>query len=1552
MRGVVPAVVDWLVRTIAENAEKAYARVNSQQEPGMQNDTDMEIIDVDDMVVSPRSHIFSPTAASTNRSQRDELSLSANNEVAHSIGHLGSTGRGLFLVLHADDIHVKSQVVEALRHFWGTNMFISDMVLNRMVDALKQYGQLVIWGTSDICAELTSAQAHLWMDGDKVACTRVGEIMLERAHRLLRHGMFCSIVTYDELLLEQQAVGILQWLSIVARSCDPLCLEVAECILPNRHLVPLLRSDFKMSSRVTKAWYALLLTLLAVPTFKSHLAAAYCDTYADVTSKYARGMGVLERSGYTLSVQFLNRVTYVIDLVQSRDLLGKLGESLLETMKVATKSQHYNGRLDPNHFVLAHRRYSPCVSDLKCVLNVAGMPRVACCAKTTFLKDWVATLAIAQFMDPQSWRNWNQGHVEDESRGWVGAFNASISLGSLFERLLGWQDDDEPPIKDSNSSLSTDLMTFVDLTFYIVVKGIGPWQLKEAEAYQATTLSSSIPPHKRCSRSLPFSTVASKRGTPLAMRHLPVSQMTPFSFHLPLHRFAASAMRELCLRKDDSNFGMHNLMQRLRADVQDDTSDNLFLGLMEFPLLVLSRVAQVRSDLWRRNGPNLTDQVLNYQEPPFCRNMRDNDILLVQFAVLGRNRCLDRSNTRDSEVGMAFLTNLLLHRLGIFDFAGFFMAPNSATEKYQHEANAGLYPREEAAPDAFSNDTPLPWTYSPARDTSSRMKLLEEYLHFIIVFVSELPPVVPNNKDEQTEQAKHRLFREVIHRLASGPKTHSELSEVHHVLSHWDNALLSEEGKLVNPDDATGAALGAVLSDVADRRVSRGGKPEPDKWELKKTAWAAYDPAFFHISTRHHQVAAESRPKPNLDPSGQYKWEATPFAPMPASAHQCFTRLRRDATADGCVLALAYKVLHLHFRGDSRKELSDLRGREMYEDKEMSEIAVARVVHLLTLAAYAWDGAASSNINWRDDGGGSAGSIFFDWQAETAPTVTDWINHFLLEDPSVLLDCEWYKGEESAFVLLQKLAKSGGENGSFIAQDASLRSGAAWICSFASRRSKRAASNYLGKNSMDGSIGKKENAALDMETRKRLAKEKALARMNAQAAKFASMMDVKLGDNEESSDQSMGIDKNPLASSPVTPNRPIRAGSFGSSLSSASSMSLTPGDSDGPNVPNFVSLASDVRNIDLATIPQRLLQCRPRCIICNDEEHVEARQFDRVNLDENDDGESQRKKSRRRGDNALGFVGYAQASTVLKGGGGPPPGLDLAEFAVRGFVGTHVALCGHAVHFECCESYLATVSHREDRAIGKRDEFRCPLCQRLSNCLVPFIDVGVDWIESPTIDPSVGEPKHLHLPLVDYCSQDSMMVDSTFQPGVSRRTCLNDFLECTNWWVSKHNAHYGWDGHSAFVDKMSFFPTLSDHADNLSKKPARKLRSLKKKDLYAAWNAMMRTPRYVKRRLRPRSAALRNEENSSMHTADISFGEESSGETVVWRRFLDQITDIGYKADSRRLGDEQFHSFFGEFRHFVAEKHAYNTLRNSETSRETRDVSSCGCQLVCSLLFV
>eukprot|EP00560_Eucampia_antarctica_P003644 CAMPEP_0197839360 /NCGR_PEP_ID=MMETSP1437-20131217/42314_1 /TAXON_ID=49252 ORGANISM="Eucampia antarctica, Strain CCMP1452" /NCGR_SAMPLE_ID=MMETSP1437 /ASSEMBLY_ACC=CAM_ASM_001096 /LENGTH=268 /DNA_ID=CAMNT_0043448315 /DNA_START=27 /DNA_END=830 /DNA_ORIENTATION=- len=157
----------------------------------------------------------------------------------------------------------------------------------------------------------------------------------------------------------------------------------------------------------------------------------------------------------------------------------------------------------------------------------------------------------------------------------------------------------------------------------------------------------------------------------------------------------------------------------------------------------------------------------------------------------------------------------------------------------------------------------------------------------------------------------------------------------------------------------------------------------------------------------------------------------------------------------------------------------------------------------------------------------------------------------------------------------------------------------------------------------------------------------------------------------------------------------------------------------------------------------RLFEERPRCIICSDDGPGTGSLLETSSsnfcVETNEDRPIVQNESRTNGDSVLALCGYAQASSVLKCGGGVPSSHNPGDpsYSVKRLVGTHVSLCGHAMHSACCESYMKTVSQRDIRAAdrpdgGKKGEFKCPLCQRLSNCLVPFIDVGIDWIDSPT----------------------------------------------------------------------------------------------------------------------------------------------------------------------------------------------------------------------------
>ena len=1020
------------------------------------------------------------------------------------------------------------------------------------------------------------------------------------------------------------------------------------------------------------------------------------------------------------------------------------------------------------------------------------------------------------------------------------------------------------------SPLSTGLLTCVELSQQLLTKGLAAWQTKASESFYPTPYSTAVDAHRRRPASLPFSTIAAQHGCTVAFRQLAIGQTTPFSLHVPLHRLSAASIREVCLRPDE--MGVHCLMQRLANDVTKPALDELFMGLLEYPVLVLSRAAQVRAGLWRRNGPGLNEQVIKYADPTFCRSMRDSDLLVTQFAVLKPTSYLSPTPRPAGDVRIAAFVHLFLHRLGLFDFVGLSEAPSVDPDAYEAETSKGLYPRESGESNGNNNGLVLPWSYTPARDASDCRALVEEFLYTLILFTTELPPPPPLSKEDHTDQAKRRLKREVIHRLAASPKTHSELADINLVLCWRDNLLLNELGKAINPDDATAAMLGQVLGDVAEMKASRS-RLEPDKFVLLKSEWGSYDPSFFHISVESHQTAAESRPVPSKkEEQGKGLFGAkVPYAPQMPQAHPRFQRLRRDVTADASVLAVAFRILHMHCRSSQRADLVALKvGRHAYDNEARSETSLARAVHLLTLGCFAWEDAAAGASGWRENGGGSPGSVFFD--KEEAPTTADWVNAAFLTSPCDLLDCKWYDGEENILQLLRRLAVDGGASGIFVAQDPALQFGAAWICEFVVKHCAAAARLILGnegnsegiqkngselgeaklmsKMNTQGDLvgseddGKKFKDAVareetDFEKRKREAKEKALARINSQADKFASSVGITIrrgtqvspngkgeakGETEFNkkkrlakertlakinSDASkfaakMGLDlvgktetdlerRKRLAKEKVLAKINAQAAKF----ANLNNIELDSKDADG-----------DQKMEDVEVNTSKSLREWPQCIICSDSD-------------------------------AECFVAFSQASTVLKGGGGPHATEDTRMLTARRYAGTFLALCGHAVHSDCSASYLAKVKQNADQA-SDNGEFRCPLCQRPSNCLVPFVDVELDWIDSPTC-----------LPVT---------------PQTSTPYPLDSFLTSTQWYMSRHEPKALWDGHSAFGGSPAV-PLSNNTEENV----------------------------------------------------------QVPGDVAVVKNLMENLYGIAYEADTKRLGEQMMQKDAGEFRHYTVEKHFYNS---------------------------
>jgi hypothetical protein len=72
----------------------------------------------------------------------------------------------------------------------------------------------------------------------------------------------------------------------------------------------------------------------------------------------------------------------------------------------------------------------------------------------------------------------------------------------------------------------------------------------------------------------------------------------------------------------------------------------------------------------------------------------------------------------------------------------------------------------------------------------------------------------------------------------------------------------------------------------------------------------------------------------------------------------------------------------------------------------------------------------------------------------------------------------------------------------------------------------------------------------------------------------------------------------------------------------------------------------------------------------------------------------------------------------------------------------------------------------------------------------------------------------------------------------------------------------------------------------------------------------MHTPRFVRRKLRRSISRTSSEKDATL--SFLTTGEDSIGETVIWRRFMDQVSEMSFKADRKTLGDGHLHDLLGE----------------------------------------
>ena len=482
------------------------------------------------------------------------------------------------------------------------------------------------------------------------------------------------------------------------------------------------------------------------------------------------------------------------------------------------------------------------------------------------------------------------------------------------------------------------------------------------------------------------------------------------SFHLFTQRFLAHAIQECCKNPFLADFlcgldvvgpqdlGGKGLQPRVMqpfilfpSGATPTPLPVVLPVLVDHPLDCLAWAAEIRAGMWRRNGVSVSDQLMNYEEVPYCRVFRDLDLLVVQFFAArtlqhtraSRPHSGDAADDNQSrEEGPPLLLPLVARILHRFDLLA--------------------YVQTDGMSDAAANSLLSPME----RPTSSVM--LEEALSLLTLVVTELPrecpPLLGTSEGSSTPfsgaqagasagpaagdsasptcpheaalQARilEQTRRELIHRLCASSATFSKLVEC--------AALVSDHSRLPAPE--VEALIRAVS---AAREPASLGSLDPPQLTLRPELWCEYDPLFLHLHPRQHQEALERRP-PITQPC--------PMVPPMHKEHRMFNGLRRSILSDPLLLqALRTQVLAFAARASPPRpaaaattaasrpntDMADYSDTEPQNLKgqyhghifavRCDESLWARVLHLLTLMAHDLDASgqhAQHSAAWGADG--------------------------------------------------------------------------------------------------------------------------------------------------------------------------------------------------------------------------------------------------------------------------------------------------------------------------------------------------------------------------------------------------------------------------------------------------------------------------------------------------------------------------------------------------------------------------------------------------------
>ncbi|KAL4402382.1 E3 ubiquitin-protein ligase Ubr1 [Malassezia pachydermatis] len=451
----------------------------------------------------------------------------------------------------------------------------------------------------------------------------------------------------------------------------------------------LLLLDTKMWKGARMSVRRLLMDLIACREAKRQVAQRVAAVYPRLIETFILHDREPEHSIYHLTVQLFSVPSIATQLVVERGLLVVLlyvlqalfaNESDTRiTSLVLPAPLPPRGQANPDTALLRQQKCYHIFYDIRYLLGAMDVQRDIVAHFETHLAAWLEFFALFHSIAPDI--RAVHAHVEFESELWVQVFHINSHLGRIA-KLLG-----EAFVHADNAQLC-EAIAFVGKTMHTHLARLSSLDETMHPPFRMHTVQVGSTHHQV----LAFQ-VASE----------------PVSFHHPMHWLLAEMLK-------------HLHMKSCREELRSLLGEEALLGLVEHPLRVTVKLAQIRCNLWVRNGFAIRSQAYHYRDSMWMRDiMYDQDLFLQQCGLMLISP--DR-----------FLATML-DRFDLIDW--------------------------------FSGRA---WLGHATYDRDQMLFMAEEMLFLLAVLLNEIS--VPAHWPIEAQ-----VRRELVHYLALGPCTYSELTK-------------------------------------------------------------------------------------------------------------------------------------------------------------------------------------------------------------------------------------------------------------------------------------------------------------------------------------------------------------------------------------------------------------------------------------------------------------------------------------------------------------------------------------------------------------------------------------------------------------------------------------------------------------------------------------------------------------------------------------------------------------------------------------------------------